>query len=72
MKHIYTLEFWRDIQGYEGLYQVSNTGQVKSLHRNGKLLKITPDKYSYLKVNLSKEGKEKRIWCFHSKTYCLY
>ena len=59
MKHIYTLEFWRDIQGYEGLYQVSNTGQVKSLHRNGKLLKITPDKYGYLKVNLSKEGKKK-------------
>lgn len=31
MKHIYTLEFWKDIQGYEGLYQVSNVGQVKSL-----------------------------------------
>ena len=26
-------EFWRDIKGYEGLYQISNLGRVKSLHR---------------------------------------
>jgi len=25
-------EVWRDIEGYEGLYQVSNLGRVKSLH----------------------------------------
>ena len=24
-------EIWKDIQGYEGLYQVSNLGNVKSL-----------------------------------------
>lgn len=24
---------WRDIIGYEGIYQVSNTGQVRSLER---------------------------------------
>ena len=24
-------EEWRDIQGYEGLYQISNSGKVKSL-----------------------------------------
>lgn len=28
-------EIWKDIQGYEGLYQVSNLGRVKSLPRNG-------------------------------------
>ena len=27
-------EEWRDIKGYEGLYQVSNLGNVKSLHFN--------------------------------------
>jgi len=26
-------EIWKDIEGYEGLYQVSNTGKVKSLQR---------------------------------------
>ncbi len=27
-------ETWKDIQGYEGLYQISNLGRVKSLKRN--------------------------------------
>lgn len=27
-------EIWKDIKGYEGLYQVSNLGQVKSLNYN--------------------------------------
>ena len=26
-------EIWKDIKGYEGLYQVSNLGRVKSLER---------------------------------------
>ena len=25
-------EIWKDINGYEGLYQVSNLGRVKSLN----------------------------------------
>lgn len=29
-------EEWRDVIGYEGLYQVSNLGRVKSLHKYGK------------------------------------
>lgn len=29
------MEKWRDIEGYEGVYQVSNQGRVKSLPRNG-------------------------------------
>ena len=28
-------EIWKDIKGYEGLYQISNVGRVKSLPRNG-------------------------------------
>jgi hypothetical protein len=27
------MEEWRDIEGYEGLYQVSNFGRVRSLDR---------------------------------------
>lgn len=32
-------EIWRDIKGYEGLYQVSNYGRVKTLG-NGKTKKV--------------------------------
>lgn len=37
-------EIWKDIQGYEGLYQVSNYGRVKSLknksnHKNELIMK---------------------------------
>lgn len=36
-------EIWKDIKGFEGLYQVSNLGNVKSLNRdimdkNGKII----------------------------------
>lgn len=38
-----SMEIWRDIKGYDGLYQVSNEGRVKSVDRvietsNGKRL----------------------------------
>ena len=32
-------EIWKDVVGYEGLYQVSNLGIVKSLFRYKKILK---------------------------------
>ncbi len=38
-KNEYEIEKWKDIKGYEGLYQVSNLGRVRSLdheRRNGK------------------------------------
>ena len=31
----YTNEIWKDIKGYEGLYQVSNLGKVKRLVGKG-------------------------------------
>ena len=27
------LEIWKDIKGYEGLYQASNLGRIKSLNK---------------------------------------
>lgn len=52
-------EIWKDIEGYEGLYQVSNMGRVKSLPRRttrGGILK-TNSSARYLQVDLSKNGE---------------
>lgn len=54
-------EIWKDIDGYEGLYQVSNLGRVKSLMCHGfkrvKILKGCRYAKGYLIVNLYKSGK---------------
>ena len=55
-------EEWRDIKGYEGLYQVSNHGRVSSLNcrgHKGCIGILTPrlDGKGYEMVALYKEGK---------------
>ena len=54
------MEIWKDIVGYEGLYQVSNMGNVKSLNynRTGKerLLKLNTNTYGYNRISLSKNS----------------
>lgn len=45
------MEEWRDIQGYEGLYQVSNHGRVKSLERDVEI----PSKLGKLYIRHQKE-----------------
>ena len=56
---------WKDIPGYEGLYQVSNLGEIKSLGngktRKEKILRLTKDKYGYLYITLSENGKLKKF-----------
>lgn len=53
-------EVWRDIKGFEGLYQVSNLGRVKSLKcGKEKILKPGKTTCGYLQVILSKDGKTK-------------
>lgn len=62
-----TKEIWRDIEGYEGLYQVSSEGRVKSLKRKDRfgrivnecILKPGMDKDGYLRVGLHTGGKQK-------------
>ena len=58
-------EIWKDIEGYEGLYQVSNLGRVKSLGNNKlrkeKLLKPFKNEYGYLLVTLCKNSKNKKF-----------
>ena len=56
-------EEWKDIQGFEGYYQVSNMGRVKSLNykRTGKekIMKGVDDGRGYLILTLYREGKGK-------------
>lgn len=57
-------EKWKDIEGYEGLYQISSMGRVKSLKRNntkGKVLKMPLDKDGYCQVTLSKNNIRKTM-----------
>ena len=73
MKSSIFIEEWKDIKDYEGLYQVSNLGRVKSLghyakHHNGgvqfikgKILKDTESGFGYRKVSLCKDGVAKSV-----------
>ena len=66
-------EEWRDVVGYEGYYQVSSEGRVKSLERtfidkSGRkrtvkecILKPVIDRYGYLLVSLYAGGKQKKF-----------
>ena len=54
-------EIWKDIQGYEGLYQVSNLGRVKSLYKGGTILKGSVNNRGYHIVMLYKGGKYKHF-----------
>jgi len=50
-------EIWKDIAGYEGLYQVSSFGNIKSFwYGNGRLLKPSPDMGGYLRFSPCKNG----------------
>lgn len=46
-------EIWKDIEGYEGFYQVSNMGRVRGLRRNI-ILKIKIARNGYERVHLYK------------------
>ena len=57
-------EVWRWIRGYEGLYQISNYGRLKSFPRKGtgkeiKILRPKLKKNGYLEISLRKKGVRK-------------
>lgn len=59
------MEIWKDIQGYEGKYQVSSEGRVRSvacLNSRGRrvqerIRRFCHNRNGYLYVNLCKDGK---------------
>lgn len=54
---------WKPVVGYEGLYEVSNTGLVKSLncynYKEPRLMKLGKRRDGYLSVGLSKNNRTK-------------
>lgn len=56
---------WRDILGYEGLYQVSDDGRVRSIERQGNakpgIRRVSADAYGYMNCNLFKDKRYKRV-----------
>lgn len=53
------IEVWKDIQGFKGVYQISNFGRLKSFKKeaNGKVLSNTNKKGGYFSVILRKGDK---------------
>lgn len=74
---IFQEEEWRDIKGYEGLYQVSNLGRVKSLERTSidkigrkqhtkeRILKQLIRANGYLQVNLCNSSCKRKNFLVH-------
>ncbi len=67
------MEKWADIEGYEGIYQISNKGRIKSLSRKirygkgfsvskEKIRKPAQDRNGYYVVILRKNGSVKRMY----------
>lgn len=55
-------EIWKDIEGYEGLYQVSNYERIKSIAINGQIRILKPGiSLGYKMVVLQSEGYKKTI-----------
>jgi hypothetical protein len=63
-------EIWKPVRGYEGLYEVSNIGRVKSLPKpirrtkstyitKPKILALPVHESGYYRLNLRKDGKTK-------------
>ena len=61
-------EIWKDVKDYEGVYQVSDLGRVRSLDRTdyagrslkGKILKLIPSSNGYLMLGLYSNGNVKK------------
>lgn len=69
------MELWYPIIGYEGLYEVSNYGVIRSLERSvsggrwgkiykrkRKVLARTLDLHGFYRVSLRKDGKNKKFY----------
>ena len=72
----YDVEVWKDIEGYEGKYQVSNYGRIKSLarYRKNNGGSITFQKERILKQSINNKGYSIVELCSDSigKRYCVH
>lgn len=66
-------EKWKPVLGYEGLYEVSDLGRVRSFwySRTGKVLSPGLKNNGYYSVTLSKEGK-KKTFSVHGLVYTSF
>lgn len=64
------IEIWKAIEGYEGLYEVSNFGRVKSLNKyiKNKYGSFSLRKEKFLSINYHKTKNKKRVNCHVSLT----
>ena len=67
-------EEWRNIKGYEGLYQISNLGRIKSLERfrKGKNGSLASVKEKILKPLITRNGYYQVPLCKNSKLRLYY
>lgn len=54
------IEEWKDVPNYEGLYQISSMGNIKSSYTN-KILKPSIDKFGYSRFSATKNKKQKTL-----------
>ena len=43
-------EVWKDVVGYEGLYQISNLGRVKSMEKNLEFQMLVTIKFAFART----------------------
>lgn len=68
-----TTEEWRDIPGYEGLYQASDLGHVRRVKKTGtKPLRPYRAAVRYLQVQLYRDGDSKRYLVHRLITLAFY
>lgn len=51
---------WKLIEGFDGIYSVSNYGEVRN-NKTGKLMKLRKNEKGYLRTNLTKNGNQKSV-----------
>lgn len=62
------MEEWKDVVGYEGLYEVSDMGRIRSKRKNtrikdkeNRIMKQKFDDKGYLRINLTRDKKQKSL-----------
>ena len=66
-------EIWKSVKGYEGLYEVSNLGRVRSLPRTdalgrpvkGGIMKARPQKGGYMQIHLRDKNAKRKAHTVH-------